>query len=92
MGERPGATKRANRNARMSIIKASPGTVTLYYRLYVQIDAIGTPSYLPTLPASEPAWRCLMWISFFGVTIAAAIALSVAAIMLQEVKGRESLR
>jgi hypothetical protein len=33
-----------------------------------------------------------MWISFFGVTIAAAIALSVAAIMLQEVKGRESLR
>jgi hypothetical protein len=33
-----------------------------------------------------------MWISFFGITTAAAIALSVAAIMLQAVKGRESLR
>jgi hypothetical protein len=42
--------------------------------------------------ASEPPWRWPMWISFFGITTAAAIALSVAAIMLQGVKGRESLR
>ena len=32
-----------------------------------------------------------MWISFFGITAAAAICLSVAAIMLQEVSGRKSL-
>ncbi len=30
-----------------------------------------------------------MWISFFGITAAVAISLSVAAIMLQGVKGRE---
>ncbi len=33
-----------------------------------------------------------MWISFFGISTAAAIGLSVAAIMLQSAKGRESLR
>jgi hypothetical protein len=33
-----------------------------------------------------------MWISLFGITAAAAIALSIAAIMLQEVNGRKSLR
>ena len=33
-----------------------------------------------------------MWISFFGITTAAAIALSVAAVMLQSEKGKESLR
>jgi hypothetical protein len=32
-----------------------------------------------------------MWISFFGIATAAAIGLSVAAIMLQEVSGRNSL-
>jgi hypothetical protein len=32
-----------------------------------------------------------MWISFFGITTAAAIGLSVAAIMLQEA-GRKSLQ
>jgi len=31
-----------------------------------------------------------MWISFFGITTAAAIALSVAAMMLQETSGRKS--
>lgn len=31
-----------------------------------------------------------MWISFFGITTAAAIGLSVAAIMLQGVRGRKS--
>ena len=33
-----------------------------------------------------------MWISFFGITTAAAIGLSVAAMMLQQVKGQQSLR
>lgn len=32
-----------------------------------------------------------MWISFFGITTAAAIGLSVAAIMLQEASGRKSI-
>ena len=32
-----------------------------------------------------------MWISLFGITTAAAIGLSVAAVMLQEVSGRKSL-
>ena len=32
-----------------------------------------------------------MWISFFGITTAAAIGLSVAAMMLQETSGRKSL-
>jgi hypothetical protein len=32
-----------------------------------------------------------MWISLFGITTAAAIGLSVAAIMLQEASGRKSL-
>jgi hypothetical protein len=34
----------------------------------------------------------LMWISLFGIATAVAIGLSVAAIMLQGVKGRELLR
>ena len=33
-----------------------------------------------------------MWISLFGITTAVAIALSVAAIMIQGVGGRESAR
>jgi hypothetical protein len=33
-----------------------------------------------------------MWISFFGITTAAAIGLSVAAIMIQGVNGRAWLR
>jgi hypothetical protein len=32
-----------------------------------------------------------MWISFFGITTAAAIGLSVAAMMLQETSARKSL-
>lgn len=32
-----------------------------------------------------------MWISFFGITTAAAIFLSIAAIMLQEASGRKSI-
>jgi hypothetical protein len=32
-----------------------------------------------------------MWISLFGITTAAAIGLSVAAIMLEELSGRKSL-
>ena len=33
-----------------------------------------------------------MWISLFGITTAVAIALSVAAIMIQGVGGQESVR
>jgi len=32
-----------------------------------------------------------MWISFFGITAALAIGLSVAAVMLQDMSGRKSL-
>lgn len=33
-----------------------------------------------------------MWISFFGITTAAAIGLSVAAVLIQGVHGRETAR
>ena len=47
---------------------------------------------VPNVSGSEPQWSDLrMWISLFGITTAAAIGLSVAAVMLQELSGRKSL-
>jgi hypothetical protein len=45
----------------------------------------------PRVSCLGTQWRCFMWISFFGIATAAAIGLSVVAIMLQETSGRKSL-